>query len=261
MRDILDEIIANKQIELAQAKSLMSTAELEIKAGEVMRSTISMRESLLRTKGGVISEFKRRSPSKGWINQEADSAVIPAGYARSGAAALSILTDEKYFGGRLSDIETARPMVGVPILRKDFIIDEYQIFEASIVGADAVLLIAAALTKERCVELLQCAHSFGLEVLLEIHSEQEMKYITHEVDMVGVNNRHLGSFVTDVQTSFQLAELLPRDTVLVSESGISNPEVVNRLQGYGFRGFLIGENFMKTNDPAEALRAFIEELD
>lgn len=184
---------------------------------------------------------------------------LPA-YEMAGASVLSILTDENFFGGNLKDIRAARPQVSLPILRKDFIIDEYQLYQACIVGADAVLLIAAALRKEQCSMLAAKAHELKLEVLLEIHSEQELEYIEDNIDMVGVNNRNLGTFHTDVENSFRLAEKLPKEMLLVSESGISSPQTVRQLRAAGFRGFLIGENFMKTPQPGNALKEFISKL-
>ena len=219
-----------------------------------------MKQALASSKSGVIAEFKRRSPSKGWIKQDARPEEIVLSYATAGASALSILTDEKFFGGSLKDIRIARPLVEIPILRKDFIIDEYQLYQAKIVGADAVLLIAAALEQERCNELTEKAHSLGLEVLLEIHSPEELSYINEKIDMVGINNRNLGTFFTDVENSFRLAGQLPQDAVLVSESGISDPEIVKRLRTAGFRGFLIGETFMKTEQPGETLQNFLQAI-
>ena len=168
--------------------------------------------------------------------------------------------DEKFFGGSLKDIRTARPLVNIPILRKDFIIDEYQLFQAKIVGADAILLIAAALEADQCHALAAKAHELGLEVLLEIHTAEELPFINKEIDMVGINNRNLGTFFTDVENSFRLAGQLPQNALLVSESGISDPETVKRLRKAGFRGFLIGETFMKTQQPGQKLKEFINDL-
>lgn len=221
---------------------------------------ISMRACLSASPSGIIAEFKRRSPSKGWIKENAQADIIPPAYEAAGASALSILTDEKFFGGNLKDIRTVRSKVQLPILRKDFIIDEYQLYQARIVGADAILLIAAALRKEQCRMLAAKAHELGLEVLLEIHSEQELEYIEDNIDMVGVNNRNLGTFHTDVENSFRLAEKLPKEMLLVSESGISSPQTVRQLRAAGFRGFLIGENFMKAPQPGDALKEFISLL-
>ena len=182
-------------------------------------------------------------------------------YQQNGAAAISILTDEHYFGGHDDFIRAARQSgVTIPILYKNFVIDEFQLYEAALCGASAVLLIAACLTFERCAELMHTAHNLGLEVLLEMHDEAELKYAELQPDLCGINNRNLGSFVTDVQNSFRLAELLPKDAVKVSESGISTPDTVHALRQAGFRGFLIGENFMKTPDPGLALQQFVSQL-
>ena len=240
-----------------------------------------MKRALASSPAGIIAEFKRRSPSKGWIYETAKADEIPAAYKAAGASAISILTDEKFFGGSLRDIRTARPLVDIPILRKDFIIDEYQLLQTRIAGADAVLLIAACLTQEECAALPARAHALGLEVLLEIHSPRELAYISKNVDMVGVNNRNLGTFVTDVENSFRIAGQLrqtiadarnvpdaqdssdtPRNLpLLVSESGISHPETICRLRTAGFRGFLIGETFMKTPQPGDALKGFIQGIE
>ena len=221
-------------------------------------SVPSMSKALADSDSGIIAEFKRKSPSKGWIKEEGRADVIPLSYQQNGAAALSILTDETFFGGRDEFISTARHAgVRVPILYKNFVIDEYQLFQARLCGASAALLIAADLSKGECARLMHTAHELGLEVLLEMHSEPELEYVELEPDMCGINNRNLGSFVTDVQNSFRLAELLPRDAVKVSESGISNPQTVRELRQAGFGGFLIGETFMKTSEPGAALRDFI----
>lgn len=219
-----------------------------------------MKQAIASSPTGIIAEFKRRSPSKGWIKENARPEEIVPAYAASGASAVSILTDEIFFGGTLRDIRTVRPLINLPILRKDFIIDEYQLYQARIVGADAVLLIAAALEQTQCRALADKAHELGLEVLLEIHNTDELPYIYKDIDMVGINNRNLGSFHTDVANSFRLAEQLPQDTILVSESGISQPVTVSKLHDAGFRGFLIGETFMRTEKPAETLKEFISQV-
>ena len=288
--DILEQIIETKRQELRFGKRR------------------SLKQALLASETGIIAEFKRKSPSKGWIHADAfPEEVVPA-YAAAGAAALSVLTDEQYFGGSLDFIRRVRPLVDIPILRKDFIIDPYQLYQAREAGADAVLLIAACLSREACAALLAEAHRLGLEVLLEVHSPEELDYITPDVDVVGVNNRHLGSFVTDVKTSFDMAPLLAKalwrsepklvfrqtcpeqsdtggpggtppghrisgDTgyfgptageatgpVLISESGISDPATVRQLREAGYRGFLMGENFMKQPDPGAALADFIQAI-
>ena len=245
MQDILQDIIAHKRQELQR----------------MYAKKPSMKEALLDSGTGIIAEFKRRSPSKGWIKEDGRADIIPLSYQQNGAAALSILTDKDYFGGHDDFIRTARQSgVNIPILYKNFVIDEMQLYEAALCGASAVLLIAACLTKEQCGRLLKKAHQLGLEVLLEMHSEAELEYAELGPDMCGINNRNLGSFVTDVENSFRLAELLPKEAVKVSESGISNPDTVRALRQVGFRGFLIGENFMKTADPGNALSDFINQL-
>ena len=263
MNDILEEIVAHKRKELKELKGILPLHDLSEKVEEYLtndkRQTLSMRHSLAESDSGIIAEFKRRSPSKGWIKEDGEPTVIPPSYAENGAAALSILTDEKFFGGKLKFIQQARPLVPhSPILRKDFIIDEYQLLQARQIGADAVLLIAACLSKQECKELARKAHALGLETLLEVHSEPELEYVGDNIDMVGVNNRNLGTFHTDVQNSYRLANLLPKDYLLVSESGISNPLTVRELRQAGFRGFLIGETFMKTPNPGLALKEFIK---
>ena len=243
--DILQEIVAHKRQEL---EALCAPKP-------------SLRQALLESDSGIIAEFKRRSPSKGWIKEEGRADVIPLSYQQHGAAALSILTDEHYFGGHDDFIRTARRSgVTLPILYKNFVIDEAQLYAAALCGASAVLLIAACLTKSQCRKLMDKAHVLGMEVLLEMHDEKELDYCDLQPDAYGINNRNLGSFVTDVENSFRLAELLPKDAVKVSESGISNPATVKALRQAGFRGFLIGENFMKTPDPGNALNKFITQL-
>lgn len=257
--DILTEIIANKRFEIDIQKRSIPMEQLEDNLTDLTKKC-SMRESLAQSDTGIIAEFKRRSPSKGWIHQDSQVQDIIPAYSKAGASAISILTDEKYFGGTLSDVRNARPLTNTPILRKEFIVDPYQLYQAKIVGADAILLIAAALKKETCHELACKAHELGLEVLLELHTESELTYITPEIDMVGINNRNLGTFHTDINNSFHLAELLPKDMILVSESGISEPDTVVSLREKGFRGFLIGETFMKTENPGQTLQAFCEEI-
>ena len=243
--DILQEIVATKREELERMR----------------RKKPSLREALLQSETGIIAEFKRRSPSKGWIKEEGLASEIPLSYQQNGAAAISILTDKQYFGGHDRFIVEARQSgVTLPVLYKNFVIDEFQLYEAALCGASAVLLIAACLPKEKLRALLLKAHELGLEVLLEMHSEEELEYCELEPDVYGINNRHLGSFVTDVENSFRLAERLPKDAVKVSESGISRPETIRQLRQAGFRGFLIGETFMKTPDPGKTLKQFIEQI-
>ncbi len=260
--DILQEIVAHKRIEVERFKAQLSERDIHRQVEAILDfSTPSMAQALSASDSGIIAEFKRRSPSKGWIKEEGKAEEIPLAYQQNGATALSILTDEKYFGGYDDFIRIARRSgVKIPILYKNFIIDEYQLFQARLCGASAVLLIAADLSLAECKSLLQTAHALGLEVLLEMHSEPELEYAELGPDLCGINNRNLGSFVTDVENSFRLAELLPKDAVKVSESGISNPDTVRALRAAGFRGFLIGENFMKTPAPGQALSDFISQL-
>ena len=262
MADILEEIVAHKRIEVERFKQELSEQEIHRRVEPLLDfSVASMSQALTASDSGIIAEFKRKSPSKGWIKEDGRADIIPLSYQQNGAAALSILTDEQYFGGNDEFIKTARHVgVQIPILYKNFVIDEYQLFQARLCGASAVLLIAADLSVQQCSALLKTAHDLGLEVLLEMHLEKELDYVALEPDMCGINNRNLGSFVTDVQNSFRLAELLPKDAVKVSESGISNPDTVKALRQAGFRGFLIGENFMKTADPGTALHEFINQL-
>lgn len=264
--DILEEIVAHKRVEVEQFKQLVPPQQLyreveQLIAAEEGLVRPSMRRALLDSPHGIIAEFKRRSPSKGWIKEEGRADIIPLSYQQHGAAALSILTDTAYFGGADDFIRTARKSgVTIPIIYKNFVIDEYQLFQARRCGASAVLLIAADLSVKECRTLLTTAHELGLEVLLEMHGEEELAYADLEPDMYGINNRNLGSFVTDVQNSFRMAARLPQDGCKVSESGISHPDTVKALRLAGFNGFLIGENFMKTEEPGEALKEFLKEL-
>ena len=260
--DILEEIVAHKRIEVERFKAELSEQEIHRRVEAILDfGVVSMSKALTDSDSGIIAEFKRRSPSKGWIKEDGRADIIPLSYQQNGASALSILADEKFFGGSDEFIRTARHSgVKIPVLYKNFVIDEYQLFQARLCGASAVLLIAACLSRSSCRDLIAKAHDLGLEVLLEMHSDPELEYAELEPDMCGINNRNLGSFVTDVQNSFRLAELLPKDAVKVSESGISNPDTVKALRQAGFRGFLIGENFMKTADPGKALAEFISHL-
>lgn len=260
--DILEEIVAHKRQEVEEWKSMLSFRRL-YELTEPMLSTpvASMKKALKDSSTGIISEFKRKSPSKGWIHKDAKSSEVPKSYQDNGASALSILTDTKYFGGYDEFVQDARATgVTIPILYKNFIVDDYQLLQARHCGASAVLLIAADLTKDECRHLLDSAHQLGLEALLEMHSEAELEYADLEPDMCGINNRNLGTFITDVENSFRLAEKLPADAVKVSESGISNPSTVKELRQAGFNGFLMGERFMKEDNPGKALADFIASL-
>lgn len=262
MADILETIVANKRKEVARQKQAVNLQTLVALGGDRLeRPTFSMRHSLASSATGIIAEFKRKSPSKGWLHPGARVQDVLPFYAEGGASACSILTDGDFFGGSLSDLQQARRLVNIPLLRKDFIVDPYQLYQARVMGADAVLLIAACLSKEECAQLAATAHSLQLEVLLEVHSAEELDYVNADIDMLGVNNRHLGTFDTDVKHSFTLIDQLKGYApLLVSESGISQAETVKQLRAAGFRGFLIGETFMKTAQPGETLRNFIEAL-
>ena len=212
-------------------------------------------------KSGIIAEIKRRSPSKGDINPNVSVERTSVGYMQAGASALSILTDNKFFGGTNEDLMIARKLNSGPILRKDFVVDEYQIIEAKSIGADAILLIAAALEPKEITALAKFAHSFHLEILLEVHNEKELQdNLQAEVDLIGVNNRNLKTFATDIEISKHLAEMIPNHVVKVSESGIEKTETILELKKYGYQGFLMGQNFMQHNSPERACKEFIDEL-
>ena len=256
---ILDKIIAHKKTEVFNARQSTTISELE-NSPMFSRTCLSLKNNLLNSESGIISEFKRKSPSLGWIHEHADVVNVTAGYSAAGASGISILTDSEFFGGATQDLVNARSNVHCPILRKDFVIDEYQLYEAKAMGADVILLIAAALTVEQTLKLAEKAHELGLEVLLEVHNAEELAHANDSVDMLGVNNRNLKTFEQSIQTSFDLAALIPDKFVKVSESGISSVETVKELRKIGYRGFLMGENFMKENHPDVALNSFIEKL-
>lgn len=258
--NILEEIIAQKTIEVKERKELYPVKLLE-KSLFFPTKTISLKQYLLRPdKSGIIAEFKRKSPSRGIINAYASVEDVTIGYMQAGASALSVLTDEKYFGGKNEDVVKARKVNFCPILRKEFIVDEYQIVEAKSIGADAVLLIAACLEASQIDKLARFAKSFGLEVLLELHGEEEFDKLTPEIELVGINNRNLKTFVVDTEQSKRFAAKIPNNFVKVAESGIDSPEVVKDFKVHGFNGFLMGEHFMKTSDPAKACHEFIKQL-
>ncbi|GAA0540911.1 indole-3-glycerol phosphate synthase TrpC [Chitinophaga japonensis] len=260
MNNILTEIVAHKQTEVAARKQLRSAADLE-QAPWFKRTPLSL-SSFLQSpdKTGIIAEFKRRSPSKGVINGKATVQEVTTAYTRYGASGLSVLTDEKYFGGSADDLQQARTLNNIPILRKDFVIDEYQVLEAKAIGADVILLIAECLSAAEVAYLARFAHNLGLEVLLEVHSEGQLEKVTEHVHLVGVNNRDLTTFKVDFNRSCELAPKIPAGKCKVAESGISDPAAIVTLQQAGFQGFLIGEHFMKQEDPPRAFEHFVTEL-
>ena len=258
--NILDKIVAHKKTEVAEAKNRVPVAQLE-KSPLFSRPVLSLKEFLLdESKTGIIAEFKRKSPSKGVINGNADVSAITSAYAKYGASGLSVLTDEQFFGGSAADFAQAR-VNSIPLLRKDFMIDEYQLVEARAMGADVILLIAACLTPATVQELAAFARSLQLEVLLELHAEEELEYICDEVDLVGINNRNLKTFEVNIERSLQMATRIPASKIKVAESGINDISTVRLFKKHGFHGFLIGEHFMKTPDPAAAFKAFVAQLE
>lgn len=259
--DILSEIVAHKEKEVAEQKELYPVKLLE-KSTYFEGKPVSLKKYIQRPdKSGVIAEIKRKSPSKGMINEHVSVERTSIGYMQAGASGLSVLTDKKYFGGSSEDLKTARSFNFCPILRKDFMIDEYQVIEAKSIGADVILLIAAVLSKEEIETLGSLARSLGMESLLEVHNEEELENsITDKVDLIGVNNRNLKTFVTDTQTSKDLVDKIPDDFVKVTESGLHSPEVVNELKTCGYEGFLIGETFMKSGRPERAAKEFISQI-
>ena len=259
--NILDEIILHKRAEVSERKKTAPLNLLE-QAPHFSRPAISVKEFIRRKdKTGIIAEFKRKSPSKGIINARASVEDTTRGYVEAGASALSVLTDEKYFGGSNDDLLCARTSNDCPILRKDFTIDKYQIAEAKSIGADAILLIAAVLDPAEATRLADYAHQLGLEVLLEVHNEDELRAnLGVGADLIGVNNRDLKTFSVSIDISRRLASLIPANVVKVSESGISSPETIADLRSYGYEGFLIGENFMKHPDPRAAATDFMKHL-
>ncbi len=260
--NILEKIIAHKEKEVARRKEIFPVKLLE-ESIYYKTQTVSMKKYLLREdKSGIIAELKRKSPSKGIINSHLSIEKTSIGYMQAGASALSVLTDTEFFGGKNEDLTTARKFNFCPILRKDFIIDEYQIIEAKSIGADVILLIAAALEPSKLKSLAKFAKGLGLEILMEVHNEEELnKSICEDLDMIGVNNRDLTSFEVDINTSLHLANQIPHQFIKVSESGISQPETIVELKRSGFKGFLIGENFMAHSRPHKACLDFINQLE
>lgn len=258
--NILDKITADKRKEVNLKKSLIPIKQLE-QSVLFERQTISLSERLKNSASGIIAEHKRRSPSKATINQNLHVQDVAKGYENAGVSGMSVLTDGKYFGGSLDDLLIARASCNIPLLRKEFIIDEYQIIEAKAHGADVILLIAAILSQKEIKQYSELAKQLQLDVLLEVHNEEELhKSIMPSIDMLGVNNRNLKTFDVSLKTSKTLSKIIPNDFVKVSESGISSVDTIKDLQQFGYKGFLIGENFMKTENPGKSAKAFIEEL-
>lgn len=258
---ILDKIIERKRIEVAEAKKQVSLEELE-QYPLFGRTCYSLKDSILQPqRTGIIAEFKRASPSKGLINGTAGVAEVVRGYQDAGASAVSVLTDSDFFQGSLVDISAAREVLTIPLLRKEFIVDPYQIAEAKAYGADIILLIAACLDSDDIKAYADYAKSLGLNILLEVHNEEELqRSLFDSIDAIGVNNRNLKDFVVDLNHSYDLVDKIPERFIKVSESGISDPHTINALRKTGFQGFLIGENFMKTADPSKAIKDFVEEI-
>ena len=257
---ILDQIIKTKEIELQYSKDKTSILELE-KLPIFERSIFSLSNSVKNSFHGIIAEHKRKSPSKSIINDSISITQVIDGYNNAGVSGISVLTDNKYFKGSLEDLLTARNMTKIPVLRKEFIIDEYQIIEAKAYGADAILLIAACLSIKKIKSLSECAKSIGLEVLIEIHNLEELNgCLIDSIDIIGVNNRNLKTFKVDIQTSKNLIKYIPSDFIKISESGLSNPTELKELKEFGFDGFLMGENFMKQTDPGLEALEFINRL-
>lgn len=260
MNNILDHIVSDKRKEVALKKTLIPLSQLE-QSALFERPTISLAKALKNSTSGIIAEHKRRSPSKSVINHNLNVFDVAEGYEDAGVCGMSVLTDGKYFGGSLDDLVIARASCNLPLLRKEFIIDEYQIIEAKTFGADAILLIAAILSNAEIEQFSRLAKQLQLDVLLEIHNEEELqKSIMPSLDMLGVNNRNLKTFEVSLDTSKTLSRLIPDDFVKISESGISNVSAIKELQPYGYQGFLIGENFMKTNNAGQSAEQFIQDL-
>jgi len=258
---ILDKIVEDKKIEINKLLSNSSISKLE-NSHLFSRKCISLKESIKNNNSGIICEFKRRSPSNQNINYTSSLSDVVSGYEEAGAAGLSILTNKEYFDGDTQDIIDIRDISNLPILRKEFIISEYQVIEAKSIGSDAILLIASILSKEEIIGYSSLAKSIGLEVLLEIHSEDELYKISgDDIDIVGVNNRNLDTLEIDLNNSIELYGKIPSKFVKISESGISKVESILKLKEVGYNGFLIGEKFMKTNNPMESAYDFIKKIE
>lgn len=259
--NILETIIAEKKKLLAEKKDMMDVDFLKFLTSDFDRKCYSLKEALTQYGSfGIIAEFKRRSPSKGWLNENIHvSEVIPF-YESNGASGISVLTENFFFGGEIEELKIARLDVEIPLIRKDFIIDEFQVYEAKSYGADVVLLIAACLTKQKVKQLAKKAKELGMEVLLELHAPNEVDYISDEIDIIGINNRNLQTFETNIQTSIDMIGFMPADKPVISESGINDVDTIVNLREVGFKGFLLGEVFMKEPRPAIAFAGFMKQL-
>lgn len=260
MKNILDQIVEQKRIEVQQKQQIQSIEDLK-QSIHFLNPVRSAKASVLdATKTEIIAEFKRKSPSKGFINENANVKEVVAGYEQFGASVVSVLTDENFFGGSIEDLQQAKEVLSIPVLRKDFIVDAYQVYETKAIGADLILLIAECLTKDEVHDLAKLAKEIGLEVLLEIHSEDQLEKVNEYIDLIGINNRNLKTFEVDTEKSKQILQQLPEDLIKVAESGITDPEVVKDLKEAGFQSFLIGENFMKNENPGKAFQEFVNQL-
>ncbi len=253
--NILDKIIINKKQEVANARSEKTVAELQ-DSPFFGRNTYSLKETV-KSRSGIIAEFKRKSPSKGIINDKMTPLEVVSQYEKYGASGISILTDSEFFGGTFKDITSVREQIQIPILRKDFMVDEYQFYEAKAIGADVILLIAACLSPSQVQEFTDLSHSLNLEVLLEIHAEEELVHINNNIDLVGINNRNLKDFKVNLQHSVSLKNMLPKEMLSVAESGIYNKKDFQFLKEKGFDAFLMGEVFMKNENPGKAFEEFL----
>ncbi|MBE8713114.1 indole-3-glycerol phosphate synthase TrpC [Sphingobacterium hungaricum] len=258
---ILDKIVDHKKTEVAKAKEEVSLEQL-YEYPLFPRACYSLKDSMLdQNKTGIIAEYKRASPSKGIINDKSSVPEVVTAYELAGASAVSVLTDNAFFSGTLADLSEAREALTIPLLRKEFIIDKYQIAEAKAYGADIILLIAACLYPDEIKEFSAYAKSLGLNVLLEVHNEEELnRSIFDDIDAIGVNNRNLNDFSVSLAHSYDLVNKIPAQFLKVSESGISDPKTILQLKEAGFNGFLIGENFMKTDNPGKSIQEFVSEL-
>ncbi|WP_313252983.1 indole-3-glycerol phosphate synthase TrpC [Empedobacter sp.] len=259
MKTILDEIVSQKRIEILEKQKTQSIESFRNSENFLLPVKSAKASILDKSKSGIIAEFKRKSPSKGFINKDENVKEVVSGYEKYGASLVSVLTDEQFFGGSFDDLQQAKEILNIPVLRKDFIVDEFQVYETKAIGADLILLIAECLTKDEVYHLAKTAKEIGLEVLLELHSEDQLEKVNEFIDLIGINNRNLKNFEVDIEKSKQILKQLPTDLIKVAESGISDSKTVKELRQAGFQGFLIGENFMKAENPSQAFEQFVKE--